>query len=253
MKNISLEREDKIAVLTIANPPMNVLNTKLLLELKETLKKIESTKDLKALIITGSGEKAFVAGADIKELQAKSPEEALEFARLGQTTFSKLEKLSLFTIAAVRGYALGGGTELLLVCDYVIATETSKFGQPEIKLGIIPGFGGTQRLQRAIGENLAKYLILTGELIDAKEAFRIGLVNQLISEGDVLTAAKELARKVPDCKIALKLAKEAMRKAYLKEGFELEASLFKQCFSTKDAKEGLTAFLEKRAPRFQGE
>jgi enoyl-CoA hydratase len=255
MKNLKFEKENGIGLITISRPPMNALNTETLLELKALLESIEKEKDLKALIITGEGDKAFVAGADIKELKEKTPAQALEFAKLGQEVLTKIQALSLPVIAAVNGYALGGGTELALACDFIVASESAKFGQPEVKLGIIPGFGGTQRLARLINKNLAKYLIFTGEIMDSNEAYRIGLVNKIVVGKELLTAAKELAAKIQSCGIAIGYAKEVINKGLevsLEKGLELERNAFSKCFETQDSKEGLEAFLQKRAPKFEG-
>lgn len=256
MKNILLTKEAGIALVTINRPPMNALNSETLLELKGLFNELESDEEVKVVIITAAGEKAFVAGADIKELSLKTPAQALEFAKLGQEVFNLIENLSKPVLAAVNGYALGGGTELALACDMVIASLNAKFGQPEIKLGIIPGFGGTQRLSRVVGKNLAKELIFTGELLPAQEAYRIGLVNKVVKPDELLPSAKELASKIAGCKLAVKVAKQIINKGVdtsLEKGLELEAQAFSECFSTQDAKEGLSAFLAKRKPEFKGE
>ncbi|MEW6069847.1 MAG: enoyl-CoA hydratase-related protein [Candidatus Thermoplasmatota archaeon] len=255
MKNIKFEKENNIGIITISRPPMNALNTETLLELKALLGQIEKSQELKALIITGEGDKAFVAGADIKELKDKNSAQALEFAKLGQEVLSKIENLPIPVIAAVNGYALGGGTELALACDYVLASDNAKFGQPEVKLGVMPGFGGTQRLARLVNKNYAKYIIFAGETIDAPEAYRIGLANKVVPQKELLSVAKELATKIQNCRLAISYAKEAINKGLelgLEKGLELERLQFSKCFETQDSKEGLEAFLQKRAPKFQG-
>ncbi|MDI6708738.1 MAG: enoyl-CoA hydratase-related protein [Candidatus Thermoplasmatota archaeon] len=255
MKNLKFEKEKYIGIITICRPPMNALNTEVLLELKALLEEVEKSQLLKALIITGEGDKAFVAGADIKELKDKNAAQALEFAKIGQEVLDKIENLPMPVIAAVNGYALGGGTELALACDFVIASSNAKFGQPEVKLGIIPGFGGTQRLARLLNKNYAKHLIFTGETIDANEAYRIGLANKVVAQKELLNAAKELAAKIQSCRVAISYAKEAINKGLevpLEKGLELERNAFSKCFETQDSKEGLEAFLQKRVPKFQG-
>lgn len=256
-KNIKLEKEDGIGILTINRPKaLNALNTKTLLELRNMLLKIEKDKKINVLIITGEGEKAFVAGADIGEMRKKNPLKAMEFAKLGQGVFSQIENLSAPTIAAVNGFALGGGTELALACDIRIASENAKFGQPEVNLGVMPGFGGTQRLPRIVGKGIASELIFTGEIIDANEAFRIGLVNKVVKPDKLMDESKSFARKIMSKGlVAVKLAKSAINQGMnvdLASGLKIEAEAFSICFSTKDQKEGMTAFLEKREPKFKG-
>lgn len=255
MKNISLEKEDGLAIITITRPPMNTLNTETLFEMREILNVLEKDNTVKILIITGAGEKAFVAGADISEMKDKTETQGLEFGKLGQSVLNQIENSAKPVIAAVNGYALGGGTELAMACDIIIASEKAKFGQPEINLGLIPGFGGTQRLPRLVGKNIAKELIFTGDIIDANEAYRIGLVNKVVKQEELLQFAKEVAKKIlTKGLIAVKLAKSAINKGIelgLEKALELEAKNFSSCFTTEDAKEGMSAFLEKRSVKFQ--
>ena len=274
---IDVEKEDSIAVIFVNNPPMNVLCGGLLRELDMVMQELESDKDLRAVIITGRG-RAFIAGADIKEMKDMSVEEARAFAKLGQGVLDRFEKLPVPVIAAVNGFALGGGTELALACDVRIASGAAKFGQPEVNLGVIPGFGGTQRLIRCVGPGKAKEMIYTGDIIDSQKAYEIGLV-QLVVDGykrdeqgntmkdekgrpvqdnePVLAAAmgmaKAMASKGP---VAISKAKEAMNKGVdmpLREGLALEAELFAKLFDTGDQKEGMDAFVNKRDPSFKGE
>lgn len=249
---IEVKKEDGIAILTINNPPMNVLNTNLLLQMGKIFDELKKG-DVDVIIITGAG-KAFVAGADIKEMSGKNAAQASEFSKLGQSIFSRIENFPKPVIGAVNGFALGGGTELAMCCDIVVASENAKFGQPEVNLGVIPGFGGTQRLPRLVGKNKAKELIFTGSVIDANEALRIGLVNIVVKHEEVMDAAKKLAEKIKsNAPIAVKLSKELInRDVDLNHAISLEADAFTLCFSTEDMKEGMNAFVEKRKPRFKG-
>lgn len=255
MKNINLEKEDGLAIITITRPPMNTLNTEMLLEMREVLNQLEKDNTIKILIITGAGEKAFVAGADISEMKGKTESQGLEFGKLGQGVLNQIENLPKPVIAAVNGYALGGGTELAMACDIIIASEKAKFGQPEVNLGLIPGFGGTQRLPRLVSKNIAKELIFTGDIIDANEAYRIGLANKVVKQEELMQVAKAVAKKIlTKGLVAVKLAKSAINKGTeleLEKALELEAKNFSLCFTTEDAKEGMSAFLEKRAAKFQ--
>jgi enoyl-CoA hydratase len=208
------------------------------------------------VVVTGSGEKSFIAGADIGELSKLSPLEGREHARRGQAVVAKLESLGKPVIAAVNGYALGGGCELALACTIRIASENARFGQPEVKLGIIPGYGGSQRLARVVGEGRAMQLCLTAEQIDAAEAYRIGLVNKVVPAGQALAAAKDMAKAIlSNGPVACRYVLEAVRRGLempLSEGLVFEATLFGLCAATSDMKEGMTAFLEKRPARFTG-
>lgn len=274
---IDLEINDGIAIIYMNNPPMNVLCSELLENLDSVLDGLEDDETIRAVIVTGRG-RAFVAGADIKEMKDKSFDDAWEFAELGQSVISRLEELPVPVIAAVNGFALGGGTEVALACDIRIASEAAKFGQPEVNLGVIPGFGGTQRLARCIGPGKAKELIFTGDIISAEEAYKIGLVQHLVKgykedengeqlkdEKDrpiqdnepVMAAAMEMARKIAEKgPLAIENAKVAIKEGMdlpLYEGLELEAEMFSELFDTEDQKEGMDAFIEKRKPLFKGE
>lgn len=273
---IDIKKDENITILSINNPPMNVLNSELLKELDKALEEVKKSEAL-GLVVTGEG-RAFVAGADIKEMMDMDSGEAKKFARRGQSVFRKLEKLSIPVIAAVNGFALGGGTELALACDVRIASSAAKFGQPEVALGVIPGFGGTQRLARLVGPGKAKELIFTGDIIGAQDALAIGLAQQLVDgykmdeNGEKVmnekgrpiqdntpvvdagvAMAKKIAGKGP---IAIASAKKVIRKGLdmsLKKGLELEAKEFSLLFDTKDQKEGMDAFVEKRKPEFKGD
>lgn len=253
-KNFQIEKEENIAIININNPPMNVLCSEVLNELSDIIDELNKDKNIKVVIITGVG-KAFVAGADIKEMKDMNTLEALNYCRLGQGVFNKLENISKVVIAAVNGYALGGGTELTLACDIRIASEKAKFGQPEVNLGVLPGFGGTQRLSRLVGMAKGKELIFSGDIIDANEALRIGLVNNVVKPEELLNSAKSLAKKITRKGfIAIKLAKTAMNRGKdmsLEGGLDIEANVFSICFSTEDQKEGMNAFMEKRKPEWK--
>ena len=252
---IDVSREGKTVILTINNPPMNVLNSELLKELDCVLDEI-SNDDSLVVIITGAG-RAFVAGAGIKEMMNMDPEEARRFAGIGQSVFNKIEHLPKPVIAAINGFALGGGTELAMSCDIIFASEKAKFGQPEVALAVIPGFGGTQRLPRMVGRNIAKELIFSGNIIGADEAYRIGLANRLLPHEELMDAAKKLAdtisKKGP---AAVRLAKKAINGGLdmtLSDGLDFEAEKFSDLFDTHDQKEGMDAFVNKRKPDFRGE
>ena len=256
-ENLIVEIEDGIATLTINRPQtLNALNTATLKELSRAFQELEENAQVKVIILTGAG-KAFVAGADISEMKDKNAIGGREFGLLGQSVFTAIENLSKPVIAAVNGYALGGGTELALACDMIYASEKAKFGQPEVGLGVTPGFGGTQRLPRRVGLAMAKELIFTGRIIDAKEAFRIGLVNKVVSSESLIEEVRRLAEEIASKgQVSVKLAKAVMNRGMdtdLHSALMLEADAFGLCFSTADQKEGMTAFLEKRKPRFAGD
>jgi enoyl-CoA hydratase len=255
--NLLFETKDNIGFITLYRPrSLNALNTELLQELSNLLDRIDQDKSVKVVIITGSGEKAFVAGADIVEMQGLTAIEGRNFGKIAQATFNKLENLSQPVIAAVNGFALGGGCELAMACDIRIASEKAKFGQPEVSLGITPGFGGTQRLPRLIGKGRAKELIYTGDMIDAGEAYRMGLVNKVVAPEDLINAAQGMAEKIISrASIAVQLSKAAVNEGLnmdLASGIAYEAEVFGLCFATEDQKEGMTAFLEKRQASFSG-
>ncbi|MBI3989603.1 MAG: enoyl-CoA hydratase/isomerase family protein [candidate division NC10 bacterium] len=249
--------EDGIATITLNRPErLNALNRALVEELDQALDQVERNEAVKVAVITGAGEKAFAAGADINEFTGLKGVEALKHMEKIQRVFLKIERLSKSVVAAVNGYALGGGCELMMACDIAYASETARFGQPEINLGIIPGAGGTQRLPRLVGKMRAKELILTGDMIDAAEAYRIGLVNKVVPSGELMNEVKKLCEKLlSKWAVALKLAKAAIEEgsnAPLQEGMGIEAKAEAICFSTEDKEEGVAAFLEKRKPVFTG-
>ncbi|MEM1538724.1 MAG: enoyl-CoA hydratase-related protein [Candidatus Nezhaarchaeales archaeon] len=255
--SIIYDKRDGIAKITINRPQaLNALNPEVIHEIKRALEDAAGSNDVRVLIITGSGEKAFSAGADIKWMSNCTPLEALTFSQLGQSVLRMIEELDKPVIAAVNGYALGGGCELALACDLVIASENARFGQPEINVGIIPGWGGTQRLTRLVGVKKAKELILTGDVIDAKEAEKLGIVNKVVPREKLMEEAEALAKKLAEkTPIGLRMAKAAINKSLetsLKDGLDYEARLFGLLFTTEDAKEGLKAFLEKRKPTYKG-
>lgn len=251
-----LDIEDGIALLKINRPEsLNALSSKLLEELEGILDELGRDDGVAALVITGEG-RAFVAGADIEEMRGLGAEEGRRFGALGSRVFRKLELLRQPVIAAVNGFALGGGLELAMACDIRLSGDKAKFGQPEAGLGITPGFSGTQRLPRIVGASKAKELIFTGEMIKAEEALRIGLVSRVLPAEELLPAALELAGKIAkNARLAVAYAKAAINRG-LEEGVEsgiaLEESLFGLCFATADQKEGMTAFLEKRPAAFAG-
>lgn len=251
MKNIIVEVENEIAVVTISREKsLNALNSETLAELKECFENIAARKDVRVLILTGAGKKAFVAGADISEMVNATPAEGRKMGMLAKEAFMLLETMPQVTIAAVNGYALGGGCEISMACDIRIASDNAKFGQPEVGLGILPGFGGTQRLARLVGKGKAKEIIFTCDQIDAQEAYRIGLANKVVPQDELLDTCKSMAEKIMSKgSYAISLAKEAINTGLetdLASGLTLEADLFGLSFSTADKKEGMTAFLEKR-------
>jgi len=257
-ENILVEKraDDRIAVVTINRPPMNPLNTKTLDELYEAFSGLADDADVRCVVLTGSGEKAFVAGADIKEMVGFGPIEAMEFVERGHKLMDLIESMDAPVVCAVNGYALGGGTEISLACDFIYASKGAKFGQPEINLGILPGFGGTQRLARKIGPNAAKEWILTGDMYDAAEAHRVGLVNKVV-DGNALDAAVETAKKIahkgwPTVKWGKRLV-NISHDAPLSVGLMSEKEIFAYLCATDDQKEGMSAFLEKRKPEFKHE
>ena len=251
MNNLKLEVENEIAVLTIDRPKaLNALNTETLEELNEVLTEIEGRDDIKVVILTGSGEKAFVAGADIAEMINFTAPEARAFGMRAADPFFKLQNMRQVTIAAVNGFALGGGCEISMACDIRIASDNAVFGQPECGLGIIPGFGGTQRLARLVGMGRAKEIIFTCQNIDANEAYRIGLVNKFVPQAELMDTAKKMASKIlRNGSYAVSVAKAAINNGYdmdIKNAVEMEANLFGVVNDTHDKKEGMSAFLEKR-------
>lgn len=253
-KNVILEKEGNVAVVTINRPyALNALNSETLIELNGVIDELEADDTIYAVILTGAGDKAFVAGADITEMKNLSVAEARRFSRLGNLAFRRLEALEKPVIAAVGGFALGGGCELSLACDIRIASEKAKFGQPETGLGITPGFGGTQRLARTIGLGMAKELIYSAKVIKADEALRIGLVNRVVAPEMLLDEAKALASTIAkQAPIAVKLSKAAINMGMqmdIDTAINYEAEIFGECFASEDQKEGMTAFLEKRTEK----
>ncbi len=256
-KYLILEQEDGIGTLFINRPQaMNALNTEVLKELGQAAADIAADDQIKVLIITGAGDKAFVAGADIKEMSALTGVEGREFGIIGNWAFRQLEKMGKPVIAAVNGFALGGGCELAMAADIRLASEKAKFGQPEVGLGITPGFGGTQRLPRLVGEGRAMELILSANQINAEEAYRIGLVNHVYPAESLMDEAKKLARKImSNAPLAVKYSKAAINKGLqtdIETAIAIEADLFGLCFSTEDQKSGMNAFLNKEKPVFTG-
>lgn len=254
-KNLLLESEGTIAVVKINRPDkLNALNIETMGELKNLFTQLNSDDKIRGVVLTGSGEKAFVAGADISELNKLDALGGKDFSEKGQEVFNIIQNLDKPVIAAVNGFALGGGCELALSCHIRLAAENAKFGQPEVNLGIIPGYGGTQRLTKLVGKGMAMEMILTGDLIDANEALRIGLVNKIYPLSELKLKAVELCNKISTKgKDAVRLAIKAVNavdEVSLKEGQDLEAALFSVCCGTEDFKEGTAAFLEKRKPKF---
>ena len=255
-ETLLLEREGRVAIVTINRPDKrNALNIKTREEGAALLEELRSDDSVRVVVLTGAGDKAFVAGADIAEFAGRTAMTQRE-VMMGRSLFTAIDTFPKPIIAMVNGYCLGGGCELALACDIRVASETASFGQPEINLGIIPGGGGTQRLTRLVGEGKAMEMILTGEIIDAKTAFSIGLVNHVVPADQLRTTTMEVANRIADkSPIALMLAKEAVKiasRSNLDEGLRREVDLFALCFSTEDKNEGVSAFLEKRKPVFRG-
>lgn len=256
-QNVTLEFEGPVALLTVARSKvLNALNLATIKELKEALWEVWNRSDCMALILTGAGDKAFIAGADIAEMSDLTPAGAARFAEAGHTVCSMLERIPRVVIAAVNGYALGGGCEVALACDIVIASRNAVFGQPEVKLGIIPGFGGTARLARAIGRGAAMEWILTGRSYPAEEALRLGLVNRVTEPGDLMAEARRLAEEVASRgPLAVQAAKRLVHEGLsttLDAALRTEALAFATLFDSADQKEGMQAFLNKRQPTFRG-
>jgi enoyl-CoA hydratase len=256
-ENLLYEKRDGIAYITFNRPKvLNALNRKTLEELKQALVDARDDASVRVLILTGAGEKSFVAGADISELAVQEPVEAKEHALFGQSVSRLLETMGKPSICAINGFALGGGCELALTCTIRVASKTAKLGQPEVKLGIIPGFGGSQRLARLCGKGAAHELCLTGEMITAEEALRIGLVNHIYEPAELIPAAEAIAKKIiANGPLAVKFTMEAIERGAempQEEGLFLEASLFGVVCSTEDKREGTKAFLEKRPAQFKG-
>jgi enoyl-CoA hydratase len=256
-ENLLYEKKDGIAYITFNRPKvLNALNRQTVQELQQVLMDARNDASVRVLILTGAGDKAFVAGADINELAKQTPVNGKEFALFGQGVFHMLETMGKPSICAINGFALGGGCELALCCSIRLASKTAKLGQPEVKLGIIPGYGGSQRTARLCGKGLAHELCLTGEMITAEEAQRIGLINHVYEPGELLPAAEAMAKKIIEkAPLAVKYCMEAIERGVempLEEGLFVEATLFGLCCATEDMREGTKAFLEKRAAQFQG-
>ncbi|HTH38382.1 MAG TPA: enoyl-CoA hydratase/isomerase family protein [Pyrinomonadaceae bacterium] len=255
-ETISIETEGRVAILTINRPDkLNALNSKVHVEGVAALDELRKDSEVRVVVITGAGEKSFVAGADISEFEGKTPvTQRATFQE--RTLFNTIDTFPKPVIAMVNGFCLGGGNELALACDLRICSENARFSQPEINLGIIPGGGGTQRLTRLVGEGRSMEMVLTGDMIDAETAHRFGLVNHVYAADELRARTLELAAKIAEkAPIALQLAKEAVKfasRSNLDEGLRREVDLFAICFSTEDKKEGVAAFLGKRKPEFQG-
>lgn len=257
LENVLYEKKGPIAYVTINRPKvLNALNAKTISELRSAFEDARDDSEVRGVVFTGAGDKAFAAGADISEMANDTPLTAEAKTRAGQALTDLIENLGKPVIAAVNGFALGGGCELSMASTIRIASETAKFGQPEVKIGIMPGYGGTQRLPRLIGRGRALQLILSGEIIDAQEAYRVGLVNEVVPTVSLLARAEAiLNRIISNAPVGVKYSIEAVNKGLdtsLAEGLLLEASLFAICTGTEDKKEGTSAFLAKRAPKFQG-
>ena len=256
-ENILLEKKNAIAYVTVNRPKvLNALSLATMEELGAAFHEIKNDSSVRVAILTGAGEKAFVAGADIGELAKQDPVSGKEFAHRGQAVLDLIENLGKPVIACVNGFALGGGCELALACTMRLASDNAKLGQPEVKLGIFPGYGGTQRLPRLVGKGLAMQMVLSGEIITAQEAYRIGLVNEVTAAAELIPRAEAIAAKIiANAPLAVQYAMEAVNKGMemtLTEGLFLEATLFGVCCATEDKKEGTTAFLEKRPAQFKG-
>jgi enoyl-CoA hydratase/carnithine racemase len=257
LSNILYEKKGSIAYVTVNRPKvLNALNTPTWKDLRAAFEDARDDAAVRGVILTGAGDKAFIAGADIGELAHATPVVAEQSSRFGQAVLDLIENLGKPVIAAVNGFALGGGCETAMACTIRIAAETAKFGQPEVTLGLVPGGGGTQRLPRLVGKGRALQLMLSGEMISAQEAYRIGLVNEIVASTELIARAETVLNKIAaNAPIAIKFALEAANKGLETsqgEGLLLEASYFGLCAATEDKREGTTAFLEKRMPQFQG-
>ncbi len=255
-ENLLYEVKDAVAYITFNRPKvLNALNEKTMEELDACIGEARGDDGVRALILTGAGEKAFVAGADINELARHTPVGGKEATLFGQGVLRRLETAGKPSIAAINGFALGGGCELAMACTLRIASRTARLGQPEVKLGILPGYGGTQRLARLCGRGVAQQLVLTGEMISAEEALRIGLVNQVVEPGELMATAEAIAKKIiANAPLAVKYSMEAIDRGLempQEEGLYLEATLFGLLCATEDMREGTRAFLEKRAAQFK--
>ena len=257
-ESVLLERDGHVATVTINRPKqLNALDTATLSELKATFAELAGDAEIRVVILTGAGGKAFVAGADIREMSDMSPREGRRFAEQGLAVLEAIESLDQPVLAAVPGFALGGGTELALACDLVYASTKARFGQPEVKLGVIPGFGGTQRLSRLVGRNVAKEIILSGDMLSAARAYEIGLVNAVFEPDALLHEVRKVAERIAaNGPLAVAAAKHAVNKGVdlpLASGLEIEKGAFAGLFGSHDQREGMSAFVEKRPAEFTGE
>lgn len=256
-ENLLVDVSERIATVTFNRPKtLNALNPATVRELGAAMENLSARRDVGVVLLTGAGEKAFIAGADISVMKGFTALEAFDFSLLGQRILAFIEAMSQPVIGVINGYALGGGCEVAMACDLLIAADTARFGQPEVNLGIIPGYGGTQRLPRLVGRNLAKEMVLTGEMISAQRAYEIGLVNKVVPAAELMGAAREIAKKILSRgPVAVRTAKMAMNRGLdldLANACAFEASLFAAGFSTADKEEGIAAFLEKREAKFSG-
>ena len=256
-ENIVFDVDGGIAKITFNRPKaLNALNSALLMELGLALDEVEKNEDVRVLILTGAGDKAFVAGADITEINKLNALEAKFFCKKGHDVIGRLQELSIPVIAAVNGFALGGGSEMSLACDFIYAADSAMFGLPEITLGIIPGFGGTQRLQRVVGKNVAKEMIFTGKMIGAEEAKSLGMVNKVVPAAELMDAVMKVAGSIAKKgRVSLRAAKHAVNSGAdvdLATGCQIEIDSFALCIASEDSKEGTSAFMEKRKAEFKG-
>jgi len=256
-KNILFDVETNIAIITFNRPSvLNAMNLETILELNKAIRECGEDENIKVVVLTGAGDRAFVAGADITYFKGKKPQEIMKFMEIGQSTLRLMETMGKPVIAAVNGFALGGGTEISMACDIRFASDKARFGQPEILLGLIPGWGGTQRLARLVGIGRAKELVMSGEQITAQRAYEIGLVNRVFPAAQLMEEVKKFAQKLAEMPpFAIKMAKCAINYGYdlsLENAMNLEIQCNAQCFSTQDVKEGVTAFLERKKPHFTG-
>jgi enoyl-CoA hydratase/carnithine racemase len=257
LENVLYDKKGPIVYVTLNRPKvLNALNTKTWEDLRTAFEEARNDGEVRGVILTGAGDKAFIAGADINELAHLTAVEGEESSSFGQAVLNLVENLGKPVIAAINGFALGGGCETAMACTIRIASETAKFGQPEVKLGVLPGGGGTQRLPRLVGKGRALQLILTGEMISAQEAYRIGLVNEVVPAANLISRAEAILKQIfANAPVAIRYSLEAVNKGLetsQAEGLSLEASFFGLCSGTEDKNEGTSAFLEKRAPQFQG-
>jgi enoyl-CoA hydratase len=257
LENVLYEKKGAIAYVTLNRPKvLNALNRRTWEDLQTAFEDARKDSAIRGVILTGAGDKAFIAGADIGELSRVTAVEAEEFSTFGQGVLNLIENLGKPVVAAINGFALGGGCETAMACTIRLATESARFGQPEVKLGVPPGGGGTQRLPRLVGKGRALQLILSGEMISAQEAYRIGLVNEVVPAADLISRAEAILKQIfANAPIAVRYSLEAVNKGLetsQAEGFALEASFFGLCAATQDKQEGTQAFLQKRAPEFQG-